>query len=152
MANTTIQGKVEKWVRDEWMPVHFGLPFHKARLQLSSGGFFEFDAVSADKAIVASISTSTGVTSGGKYPVGKVHKLRADILFLTLAPAKRRIMILTEADMHAICRKEAQNGRLPKEIEFVLADVPRPLAAEVKAARDQCSVEVRPSKGKVLGG
>ena len=147
MANTSVQGKVERWVRDQWMPGHFALEFHKERLQLSSGGFFEFDAVSADRAVVASISTSTGITSGGKYPVGKVHKLRSDILFLILAPAKRRVMVLTEADMHAICRKEATNGRIPKEIEFVLASLPPELAAECKLAREQCSVEVRPSKG-----
>lgn len=145
MADTSAQGLVEKWVRDHWLPQRCGQHFRKARIKLSAGGVFEFDAVSKDDAIVASISTSTGITSGGKYPVGKVHKMRSDILFLTMAEAKQRIMVLTEQDMHAICTKELKNGRIPKGIEFVLAELPPDLAERCRLAREQCSIEVRPT-------
>ena len=48
MADTRAQGKVEAWVRNEWLPREFGQQFLKAKIQLSSGGKFEFDAVSSD--------------------------------------------------------------------------------------------------------
>src|SRR5687767_2344155 len=102
MANTGAQGDVEDWVRRVWMPLQFGQQFRKERLRLLSGGVFEFDAVSPDDRIVASISTSCGVTSGGKHPAGKVNKLRGDVLFLTMVAADRRIIVLTDRAMHSI--------------------------------------------------
>jgi len=44
-----------------------------ARVRLSSGGVFDFDAVSEDHSVVATISTSGAKTAGGKYAVGKMH-------------------------------------------------------------------------------
>jgi len=144
VADTRTQNEVEDWVRRNWMPERFGQQFRRERVRLSSGGVFDFDAVSADDHIVASISTSSGTTSGGKYPVGKVHKLRADMLFLTMATAQRRIIVLTEPDMHAICLKEAEGGRVPLGVEFVLVDLPPELATRLKDARERSSREVRP--------
>ncbi len=51
MADTRIQIQVEDWIRRNWMPKKFGQKFHRERLQLSSGGVFDFDAVSADNKI-----------------------------------------------------------------------------------------------------
>jgi len=150
MANTRAQRDVENWVTDQWLPGLFGQRFRKECLRLSSGGVFEFDAVSEDDRIVACISTSRGKTSGGKYPMGKVHKLRADVLFLTLVSADRRIIVLTASDMHAICLKEARNGRLPPSVEYLLAEIPADLAARCKEAQDDCSQEVRPSQSELL--
>jgi len=39
-----------------------------------SGGVFDFDAVSDDGKIVASISTSGSKTATGKYAVGKMNE------------------------------------------------------------------------------
>lgn len=70
---------------------------------------------------VATISTSGAKTSAGKYAVGKILKLRSDMLFLTMVETKRRIVVLTERDMCSQCEKEAAGGRVPPEIEsFVL--------------------------------
>ena len=79
MADTRIQLEVEDWVRRNWMPAHFGTKFSRERLPLRSGGVFDFDAVSDDRSIVATISTSGSKTSGGKHAVGKILKLRSDI-------------------------------------------------------------------------
>jgi hypothetical protein len=84
MADTRVQLEVEDWVRQQWMPQHFGMDFYRERMKIRSGGVFDFDAVSADKSIVATISTSGAKTSGGKNAVGKIMKIRSDMLFLTM--------------------------------------------------------------------
>src|ERR1019366_1745284 len=119
MADTRTQLEVEDWVRRNWMPSQLGVRFARERLQLRSGGVFDFDAVSDDHSIVATISTSSSKTAGGKHTVSKILKLRSDMLFLTMVNAKRRIIVLTERDMCNQCGKEAAGGRVPPEIEFV---------------------------------
>src|SRR2546423_8411977 len=106
------------------MASHFGTKFSRERLPLRSGGVFDFDAVSDDRSIVATISTSGSKTSGGKNAVGKILKLRSDMLFLTMVEPERRIIVLSEQDMCDQCLKEAAGGRVPKEIEFVCAPIP----------------------------
>ena len=141
MADTRIQIQVEDWVRRNWMPTHFGTKFSRERLQLRSGGVFDFDAVSEDYSIVATISTSGSKTSGGKNAVGKIHKLRSDMLFLTMVKAKRRVIVLTEKNMFDQCQKELAGGRVPREVEFVCAQIPVELSARLIAARLQASTE-----------
>ena len=146
MALTRCQIECEDWVRREWMPSFFGQPFYRERMPLSSGGVFDFDAVSADKTIAACISTSGARTATGKHAVGKLMKLRSDMLFLLLSQAPRKVMILCESDMHALCLRERESGRVPKEIEFVHAPLPDELAIKLAAARKLSSEEVSPRK------
>jgi hypothetical protein len=141
MADTRVQIEVEDWVRRNWMPTQFGMRFSRERLPLRSGGVFDFDAVSDDRTIVATISTSGAKTSGGKYAVGKILKLRSDMLFLTMVDAKRRIVILTERDMCDQCEKEAAGGRVPPEIQFVCAILPGDLNRKLIEARLKASGE-----------
>jgi len=106
MADTRMQLEVEDWVRRNWMPTQYGRKFSRERLPLRSGGVFDFDAVSDDHSIVATISTSGAKTSTGNQGSGKILKLRSDMLFLTMVEAKRRVIILTERDMCDQCEKE----------------------------------------------
>src|SRR5579864_8773616 len=115
MADTRVQLEVEDWVRRNWMTTHFGMRFSRERLPLRSGGVFDFDAVSDDRSVVATISTSGSKTSGGKHAVGKILKLRSDMLFLTMVQAARRVIVLTERDMCDQCEKEVAGGRDPPE-------------------------------------
>jgi hypothetical protein len=144
VADTRIQTEVEDWVRQQWMPGVLGQQFRRERVVLSPGGVFDFDAVSPDDQIVACISSSNARTSGGNLAVGKLQKLRADMLFLLMAKASRRLLILTETDMHELCMKERQAGRVPVEIEFHLATLPESLAAKLRVAKEKASLEVRP--------
>src|ERR1035441_2071195 len=100
MADTRVQLEVEDWVRQQWMPTKFGMNFNRDRVRLSPGGVFDFDAVSGDKKIIATISTSGAKTAGGNYAVGKMLKIRSDMLFLTIVEVKQRIVVLTEQDMY----------------------------------------------------
>jgi hypothetical protein len=141
MADTRVQLEVEDWVRQQWMLQHFGVKFYRERLKIRSGGVFDFDAVSADKSIVATISTSGAKTSGGKYAVGKILKIRSDILFLTMVEAERRVVVLTERDMYEQCLKEAKGGRIPPEVEFAYAPLCDNINTRLIAARLNCSAE-----------
>lgn len=143
MADTRVQIEVEDWVREHWMPSVFGIPFFRNRLPLSSGGVFDFDAVNQEKTIAACISTSSGKTARGKHAVGKLLKLRSDMLFLYLAQGlKRRMIILTEKDMFEVCEKEKRGGRVPQEIEFHLATIPKELHSRLRSAQKKASREV----------
>lgn len=144
MADTRVQLEVEDWVRRNWMPTQFRMRFSRERLPLKSGGVFDFDAVSDDHSIVATISTSGAKTMSGKYAVGKILKLRSDMLFLTLVEAKRRIIVLTETDMHTQCSKEFAGGRVPLDIEFFCAPIPPELRDKLLKARSGSIEEMRP--------
>jgi hypothetical protein len=145
MADTRVQLEVEDWVRENWMSEHFGRQFFRGRLKLSAGGVFDFDAVSDDKLIAACISTSSAKTSAGKYAVGKMMKLRSDMLFLLMTEGlERRLLVLTEECMYENCKKERDGGRLPKEIEFHLAVIPEELRLRLVSARSLASKEVTP--------
>jgi|SRR3989304_7036171 len=98
MANTNVQRKVEDWVRKEWMNKSYGKNFYRDRIKLSSGGVFEFDAVSQDMEIIASISTSSAITASGNRAAGPLMKIRSDILFLTMTIIKRKIAYSGEFD------------------------------------------------------
>ena len=116
MANTTVQGKVENWVRETWMPANLGQPFTKGRGRLSAGGEFEFDGISADGSTVACISTAKHKTSGGRNGMGKWFKLRSDMLYLVMAEdVGRRLLILTEPCMFEYYKAEQARGRVPRE-------------------------------------
>jgi hypothetical protein len=145
MADTLIQLEVEDWIRRNWMAQEYRQEFSPKRLRLSSGGVFEFDAVSEDGRIVANISTSGARTASGRLAVGKMLKIRSDMFFLLLADAERRLVILTELDVLELCQKEVESGRVPPSIEFVHAEIPPELARRLRNARRRASREVTPT-------
>ena len=146
MANSSVQREVEEWVRSEYMPNKFGQSFRKCELPLTSGGKFEFDAVSKDGDLIACISTSGAKTQGGRGPAGKLNKLRADMYFLLLTSTKLRIMLFTEQDMYAALLKEKEKGRVANEIELAVVDdsLPEDLRVKLEHARRVASDEVTP--------
>jgi hypothetical protein len=144
MADTRVQLEVETWIRQEWMSENFGQKFSKESTKLTSGGAFEFDAVSEDRKIVAVISTGGAKTATGKSAAGKIRKIRSDMFFLLLADTERRIVVLTEQDMFSRWEEEKDNGRVPPEIEFCLVEIPPELRERLQRARMQASNEVSP--------
>jgi len=144
MADTRVQLEVEDWVRRNWMPKEFGQNFVRERIRLAPGGVFDFDAVSSDGKIVATISTSGATTASGKRAVGKLLKIRSDMFFLLLAAADRRIVVLTEEDMCDLCMSEVEAGRIPPAIEFAHAQIPDELDDRLRQSRKRASKEVSP--------
>ena len=151
MADTRVQLEVEEWVRSRWLPAQYGQSFRKRRVKLTSGGRFEFDAVSDDRRTVATISSAGGITAGGTRGAGKLMKIRADVLFLTLVTEPRRLVVLTQRDMYELCCREQQRGRFPQTISFVHAELPADLAACLALARESASREVSPKAAASVG-
>ncbi len=148
MADTRIQLEVEDWVRRNWMQKQFGTRFSRERVRLHPGGVFDFDAVSDDGSIIATISTSGSRTAGGKNAVGKMLKLNSDMLYLTMAVGtKRRIVVLTEEDMYKKCMEVKHAGRTPGEIELVCAKLPVQLRERLVYARQLASKEISVNAG-----
>ena len=69
---------VEEHVR-EHLAAEFGQTFSARYLALTPGGRHEFDAVSADGLIVASIKSASGLTAGGRIPSGKIRDSLAEL-------------------------------------------------------------------------
>jgi len=147
MADTRTQVEVEDWIRREWLPVQFSQQFFRERMPLSSGGVFDYDAVSSDRKIIVSISTSGSMTSGGKQGVGKLQKIRADMFFMLLTPnVERKIIVFTEKDMFEKCKNETVAGRAPKEIEFLYVQIPDALQLKLIESRKKAAREVKPEQ------
>jgi len=144
MAHMGVQLEVEDWVRREWLPREFGQRFNRERLELAPGGVFDFDAVSTDEKVVASISTSAAHTARGKLAVGKLTKIRSDMLFLLMASCDQRLVILTDETMFQQLQKEKSSGRVPTSIEFRHAKIPHELERRLAASQKAASREVTP--------
>lgn len=148
MAISRSQLEVEEWIRSIELSRLYGQPFHHGALRLISGGIFNFDAISEDGCIVANISTSDAKTAQGKHASGKIQKIRADMLFLLMAPADRRLIVLTERDMFDFWEKEKRSGRVPVEIEFLRIELPGYLSIRLNEARRIASEEVSPRNNR----
>jgi hypothetical protein len=144
MTRSDVQLKIEIWIRQTWLPKVYGQAFQPEPLRLISGGNFNFDAVSEDDTIIVNISTSSAKTARGKHAAGTIQKIRADVLFLMMTLAEKRLIVLTEKDMFDYWEAEKVSGRVPLEIEFVHAPLPDDLADQLKEAKQVASQEVSP--------
>ncbi len=146
MANTSyLRYTVEPWVRNE-LRNRYGRQFDARCLTLSSGGTHEFDAVSDDGNVVASIKANSGLTSGGNYPTGKVATCLNEVYYLTLVDARTRLLILTNSEFHEIFQR-ATAGKIAPGIDVVLVPLPREMQGTVdevtRLASQEMSQEAR---------
>lgn len=146
MANTVYyKTHVEPYVRAEMERIH-GQRFLSKVCRLTTGGTHEFDAVSDDGTIVASIKSLSGKTASGKNPSGKIYACYAELYFLTLVDAPRRMLVLTTPDFHEIFTR-ALRGRLHPDITVELIGVSPEIQAEIDRIKDLASEEVSPLQG-----
>lgn len=102
MADTSyLRSAVEGYVRDQ-LAAEFGQPFSARVLQLQPGGYHEFDAVSDDGSVVASVKSASGLTSGGNIPSGRIKDCLAELYYLSLVDAPIRRLVLTTPAFFAI--------------------------------------------------
>lgn len=143
MANTRyLRVQVEKYVREQ-LTKRFGQPFHAKVLQLVTGGDHEFDAVSDDGAIVATVKAASGLTSGGKIPQGKINTAVAELYFLSLVEAQMRMLVLTTPAFHSILARRMR-GRLASGIEIECIPLPATMQAEYDRVILAASKEMSP--------
>ena len=149
MANTSyLRYTVEPWVREQ-LSAQYGQPFSSRKLQLSTGGWHEFDAVSGDALVVGSIKAHSGLTSGGNHPVGKVAMCLNEVYYLTLIESANRVLILTDPDFYRIFSK-ATIGKIATGIEIRLIVLPPEMQSEVDVIRRGASEEMVGVKATLL--
>ncbi len=148
MADTSVQGEAERYIRQHILPDKYGCEFEKRVMRLKGGGEFAFDAVSTDGKIVACISTSSGYTASGKRGTAKLFKIRSDVLWFYMLPQMppRALLVFTDQTMIDLVEEELTKGRFPKDLEIVKVDLPEELAKRVRASQEQASREVMPTK------
>jgi hypothetical protein len=116
--------------------------FHRRPLQLQTGGQHEFDAVSDNGKIVASIKTAA-VAAGGRHPSGRVVDCFAELYFLSVLRARRRLLVLTSPEFHELFLTIAR-GKLAPGIEIVHIPLSAQTQARVSAVQKAASDEVTP--------
>jgi len=151
MANTRfLKSEVERCVREQ-LKEKFGQPFDKRFLPVGqcadgSPATHEFDAVSADGRIVVGIKSSSGKTSGGRHPSGKIAAAYKELYFLSLMKAERRILALTDQEFYRILESEC-DGKLAPGLELMLIPLPPELAAQVQVVQEAASQEMSATTG-----
>ena len=149
MANTAmLRYKVEPVIRAQ-LALEFGQEFSSRVLALPGGGRREFDAVSADGEVVVSIKCSSGLTSGGKLPGGKINSCITDLYYLNLVSARVRRLVLTNPSFHEIFTRRMQGALVPG-IDVALVPLPVELQAEVDQVVREASHEMRPHAEEIL--
>lgn len=141
MANTKVQLEVEAWIRDTYLKARFGQSFAKKKVRLPTGGQYECDAVNHDESILVAVCTSGKTTSSGRQAAGSIRKVKGDIDYLAVIPAKSRLVILTDPEMCDYWRKQAKAGRVSDTVQFEFVDLPPLLKAKLFASRFRASRE-----------
>ena len=143
MANTSIlRSKVEPVIRAR-LESEFGQRFSSQILRLPGGARREFDAVSDDGTVVVGIKTSSGLTSGGKLPGGKINSCIADLYYLSLLDVPVRRLVLTNPAFFEIFRNRMR-GAVAPGIQVALMPLDADLQAEVDAVIREASREMGP--------
>ena len=152
MADTTLQKEeVESYVREE-LAKRFETALEERGVPLKDvigNGKFKFDAVDADITIAVNISTSSLRTTSGMIGMGKVHKIRSDMLYLLLADLKepgKRVIAFTQKCMYDYFQKKQNNGRVPCKIELEHVELPPKLQDKLELSRQRAAKEVQPNK------
>ena len=149
MANTAIlRYKVEPVIRER-LKAEFGHDFTSRVLTLRGGAKREFDGVSADGTVVAAIKTSSGLTSGGNLPGGKINSCIADLYYLSLVEAPVRLLVLTNPEFHHIFLKRMV-GAITEGVEVRLFPLDPELQAEVDEVVAAASKEMGPSSAEAV--
>lgn len=141
MADTTyIKRIVEPYVRVE-LGREFGINFSSQHLTLTTGGTHEFDAVSDNQKIVASIKSAGGKTARGKRPSGKISDSEAELYYLTLVQSDTKLMVFTTPEFYDIMVKRL-DGRLASGISLKLIELPVEMQKQIVQIQTNASTEV----------
>ena len=145
MANTIILRRdVEDHVRKQ-LQEKYGIVFSSQVLRLRTGGEHEFDAVSADQTIVASIKSSSGLTSGNNIPDGKIKNSIAELYYLSLVEATLRLLVLTTPSFYQLFTSRMAD-KVAEGIQIELIPLTQELQKLVNEVVAQASKEVSPEK------
>lgn len=100
------------WVRGA-LAAERGLAVARRSMTLTTGGSRSFNAVTANGSLVATVMNSSGATSGGKKPIGKIRGAIAEMYHLSLVVAPDRQLIVTNAEFHGYLLRELDGALAP---------------------------------------
>ena len=141
MADTSyLRYTVEPWIREQLQGT-YRQTFTSQVLELRTGGRREFDAVSEDRCVVASVKAHSGATSSGGIPSAKINSALLEIYFLMLVPADERILVLTNPEFFAIFNRSTK-GRVVPEVRVELMPLPLDMQTRVDAVTKRASDEM----------
>lgn len=133
---------VEDHVRDV-LSAENQIVFRRRAVRLQPGGYHEFDAVSDNGRIVASVKTASGQSWGARHPSAKVTSCIAELYFLSLAKAHKKLLVLTSVEFHELFRN-AMAGKVPHGVEIRHIPLPDEVAARVAAVQQSGTDETQP--------
>lgn len=150
MADTSyLRYTVEPWIREQLQGT-YRQSFTSQVLELRTGGRREFDAVSEDRCVVASVKAHSGATSSGGIPSAKINSALLEIYFLMLVPADERILVLTNPEFFAIFNRSTK-GRIVPEVRVELMPLPLDMQTRVDAVTKRASDEMARESTGVSG-
>lgn len=142
MANTNeLKRLAEPAVRAS-LAVAYGKPIEDAELPLPlrSGGEHRFDVVSKDRTLIAGVKT-TRIRANGKMASGPVKSLYTEILFLHLADAETKLLVLTDHDVFRCFTRESR-GKVPADVTIVHVPLPDAVATRIRLVHEAASLEI----------
>jgi hypothetical protein len=144
VADTSyIKKVVEPWVRAQ-LADEFGQPFSAEFLSLRPGGRHEFDAVSSDRSVIASVKSASGMTAGGRRPNAKIKDCLAELYYLSLVEAPIRRLVLTTPELLEIFTR-ATVGAIAEGIDVVCLPLPPDIQEKVDIIVQRAALEVSPA-------
>lgn len=151
MVNTRqLTSAVVDHVRDV-LSAQYETVFHSRRVRLQPGGYHEFEAVSDNGRIVASVKTAA---ANSRHPASTMANCLAALYFLTLVRAHRKILVLTSPEFHATFMT-VMAGKIPHGMEIMHiplpADVQSRVAAVQQAGTDETQPALDPEELRAIG-
>ncbi len=149
MTNTSDYKKIETWFRADYLARKYpDCRIDSGPIKLKWGGNFDYDALvyKRDGSLIAAycLSCSEYKTTKGKGGSGKLQKIKGDVLMMLGTECPNLILAFTGKTMFKKVRSEQQGGRLPKEIQCELIELPDELSAIVQAVSAAAVSEVTP--------
>lgn len=150
MADTRkLKNQVEEWFRSELKKEYLHETVKKEKVRLIWDGEFEYDAVirGKDKSInsVYLLSCSEFKTASGKGGMGKLHKIKSDILMMAGTDCPNKILVFTGKTMYEKIESEIEKGRLPRDIKIkFLKNLPNDIKNLINNIVEESSKEVTP--------
>ena len=147
MARTVeYKTQIEPFIRKELGKSYPGHTFTEKALPLrkkkdGNYGVYNFDAVSEDNSIVASIKSHSWLTSGGNVPSGKIGMIYQSLYFLSLVDAKTKLLILTDREAYKGFLT-VSDGKVAEDIEIKFYPLPPKLELSIKKWSQKVSQEM----------
>jgi hypothetical protein len=140
MVNTRyLSTAVEDHVRDV-LSAEYQIVFRRQRVKLQPGGYHEFDAVSDNGRVVASVKTAAAT---GRHPGGTLTNCLAELYLLTIVRAHKKILVLTSPDFHRMFMA-AMAGKVPNGIAIMHVPLPAEIQARVESVQQAGTDETQP--------